>query len=173
MRLDDCINSINGQHVKNSYEKENNYISKMFGKNYKNTVNGTLIFIPNTANDKEFNYQGYLNNFKRTIEHHSSRINNYKNNPDFKSKIIFLVFDESNNYVQMLNKKDLEMAIKNENNIKQIRPHSFFEDNKFLEIIKNSAADYLIWVGRYKSIYNNGKKSDTQKYVFTKSKSSK
>ena len=158
MRVDDCVNKIDGKHVSNSFERTNNCLKNIFGKDYKETRdNIPIYFIPDTRNSNEYNFEGYLKNFARIINKHSSKIENYhKNYPQCK-EVIFFICDESNNYVQVSKEEDL----KKENNpnvyVKNALIHCHFFDNDFLDIIKNCKADYVIWMGYYKSIFVNDK----------------
>lgn len=157
MRVDDCLNEINGKHILNSFAITNKNVSKQLGKDYKKRLNGVLCYIPNTNNSDEFNFKGYINNFKRTIEKHSSKITKYKENYPKCKITVFLICDESNNYIQVSNKEDLKRE--NEHNliIDNFLPHICYLDNKFIDIIKDCKADYVIWVGYYKSLFVNGK----------------
>ena len=153
MRIDDCINERNGNHVANSFQKENNYMKNHMGKNYKKKHNASLYFIADTKNNDDYNFIGYLNNFERVLMNHSNKVNSYKNNyPKCKNCILF-VCDESNVYVQLTDKDDL----KRKNPINKFYPHNCFIDSKFLNIIKNVNAEYVVWMGRWKSLLINGK----------------
>ncbi|MCQ2802932.1 MAG: hypothetical protein MJ225_04635 [Bacilli bacterium] len=80
MRIDDCINEKNGKKIVNSFQRANQKMKQMFGKNYKKQQNGTLLFIPDTRDNSEYNFEGYYSNFKRIILNHSNKIKDYRKN---------------------------------------------------------------------------------------------
>lgn len=81
MKIDDCVNNLNGEHVKNSFERESDILKSGLGKDYKkNHQNDIAIIIHDTSNTDEFNYSSYFDNFVRTINKHSSKIDKYKEN---------------------------------------------------------------------------------------------
>ncbi len=157
MRVDDCVNNVDGKHVQNSFEKTNLFMKKHAGKDYKKILNGDLVFIADTRNSKEFNFQGYINNFERVILKHSNKVEEYrKNYPECKTTVFF-VCDESDNYVQVYNEEDLRREDEHNVELEKFSPHMAYCDKKFIEIIKKCKADYLIWFFRFKSIFVNGK----------------
>lgn len=158
MRIDDCVNTINNKKIDNSFAKSNKLARKLFGNNYKKDVNGYLFTIPNTNDSNEFNFEGYLNNFERVILDHSKKIPNYRRNHPKCKIIVFLVCDESNDYVQVSNEKDLVKENEINLDLKDSIIHCCFYDSKFIEIIKKSDADFVIWWGYNKSIFGNNKK---------------
>ena len=102
--------------------------------------------------NEDHNYQFYFENFKRTIEHHKSKINNYqRNHPGFKT--IFFVFDESTAYVLM---KKVPKEIK-QGQLAKGEAHLWFADKRFIEVFQNSSIDFLIWFSPYKLIQSIGK----------------
>lgn len=158
MRVDDCVNSIDGKHVANSFEHANKTMKKYAGSDYKKKLNGSLFFIPDTRNSEEFNFGGYLSNFERVVNKHSNNVPQYrKNHPQCKTTV-FLICDESDNYVQVSDKEDLKREDEHNVVLKNFLPHHCYLDERFLEIIKNCQADYVIWMFRYKCLFVNGKK---------------
>ena len=127
------------------------------GRDYKKTLNGTLVFIPDTRNSNDFNFKGYLTNFEKVIRGHSEKVTKYRLNYPKCKTIVFLVCDESNNYIQVLDKNDLEREDEKDVFINRFYPHYQFDDARFIDIIKKCSADYLIWLGRFKSLYINNK----------------
>lgn len=154
MRIDDCVNELNGKHVANSFQRANDFMNKYFGKGYKTKLDGSLFFTSDTRNNKEYNFKGYFNNFKEVIMKHSDKVEKYRNNYPKCDDVILFVFDESNCYVQVTDEADL----------KRERPqgvtitHNCFIDSKFLEIIKSVQADYVIWFGYYKVFFHKGRR---------------
>lgn len=153
MRIDDCSNSLNGISIQNSFERANVKIKKYFGHNYKNSGKGSLIFVSDTRNNNEFNFRSYFDNFKRVLMKHSEKIDKYKQNYPKCKTTILLICDESNNYVEVLDKNDLNRKLP----LGKWRVHGWFLDEAFLKVIKETKADYIIWYGFYKSIYRNKK----------------
>ncbi len=159
MRIDDSIQTINDKHVKSSFEKTNKNLEQIFGCGYKkNDDNIGVWFIPNTRNSNEFNFEGYFNNFKRVLLKHSKKLSSYhKNYPKCKTTILFIC-DESNNYIQVLKEEDLKKENEENVYIENFRIHICYIDKKFLDVIKETDADYIIWFGYFKCIYTNGKR---------------
>lgn len=157
MRIDDSVGDINGNHVVNSFERANTFMQEVSGKDYKKKLNGTLIFVPDTRNSEEFNFRGYLTNFEYVIKKHSKKVDKYRSNYPKCKTTVFLVCDESNNYIQVLNKDDLKREDEKDVYINGFSPHYQFEDAKFINIIKECKADYLIWFTRFKSLYIDDK----------------
>ena len=153
MRIDDCVNEMNGERVDNSFAKENKYMNKWFGKGYKKHVEGSLFFIADTKDNGHFNFRGYYQNFERVLINHSNKVDEYRNNYPKCRKCILFINDESNPYVQVMDKADLKRKAPKGAYI----PHQCFLDSKFIDVIKKVKADYVIWVCRWKSIYVNGK----------------
>ena len=153
MRIDDCVEKKKGRRVLNSFARTNLFMEKYFGKNYKEEHNGTLFFVPDTSNRDDFNYNGYIKNFKRVLDDHSNKVDNYrKNYPQCKACVLFIC-DESNNYIQLTEKtviKDGELS-------GPIKVHNQFLDKRFLDVIRNTKADYVIWFGYYKLLFINSR----------------
>ena len=104
--------------------------------------------------EKDHNYRFYFDNFKRTLEHHKLKIDNYrKNHPGYR--IIFFVFDESSAYVLM---KKVPKEIK-EGQLAKGKAHLWFADKRFVEVFQNTSIDYLIWFSPYKLVHSVGKKT--------------
>ena len=144
MRLDD---GAGGKHSPNSFERTEKYLQKNLGHNYKtNLKDCSLYFVPNTRNDKEYNFKAYLKNFDRVLTNHSNKVNSYHENYPKCKTCVFLVCDESNAYYQALD------------NSEKKKLHLCFADKQFVEIIKKYKADYVIWFTRFKTVLkDNGK----------------
>lgn len=150
MRVDDSSTECKN----NSFKRANNVLRMFLGKNYKNeNKNSVGLIIPDTRDNKNFNYEGYIDNLKRTISKHSDKINQYRKNYPKCESVIFFICDESNNYIEVANKNELkEQEIYN-----NFKIHYAYADKKFIDIIKQCNADFVIWLGLYKEIYVNGK----------------
>lgn len=94
---------------------------------------------------KDHNYGFYRDNFIRVIGEHAKKLGLYKrNHPGYK--MVFFVMDESSAYFKICNKyikPEKGKTIEGE-------PHYFFFDKKFIEAIKRTQIDYLIWYAPFK-----------------------
>ena len=150
MRIDDCAS----KKANNSFARESITMEKLAGKDYKERLNGTLYFLADTRNNKEFNIYGYQKNFARVLSKHSNNIENYRNNhPKCKTCVLF-VFDESNDYIQLTDNTKLV----NGSPHGEIIIHQHFVDKKMIDVIKKTEADFIIWMTRHKSLYINNKR---------------
>lgn len=158
MRIDDCVNEINDKKIDNTFAKSNKLARRLFGNDYKKTVDGYFFSIPNTNDSDEFNFKGYLSNFKKVLLNHSNKIENYRENYPKCKTTIFLICDESNSYVQVSDEKDLNKKEEVNVNLNNFKVHYCFWDSNFIEIIKKCNADFVIWWGYNKTIFVNNKK---------------
>lgn len=159
MRVDDCINKIKEKHISNSFEKTNKFLKKNLGNDYRQkNKDVSLYFVPNTNNTEEFNFKGYIQNFERVIMKHSKKVSQYHSNYPKCKTTVFFICDESNNYIQVSKKEDLKKKDKVNPQLKNFLPHICYLDKRFIEIIKQCEADYVIWLGCYKSLFVNDKK---------------
>ena len=154
MRIDDSVGEIDGKHVKSSFERAGKLTKQYFDKKDLEEKNINLFIIPDTTNLKEFNLEGYKKNFKRVLFDHSDKIPQYKRNHPKCKKIILFICDESDPYIEFQHKEDL---FKKGSEPALYRPHVFFADNYFLNIIKSTAADYVVWYGMNKILFSGGK----------------
>ena len=115
MRVDDHAREINGKihnptNVKESkIQKELRHLinQNQFPKCNKIIVNA----ISELPTNEDHNYTFYSKNFNRVLTNHLSKISNYKaNHPNYK--VIFFVFDESSEYVQVKSKSLAATGIK-------------------------------------------------------------
>ena len=151
MRIDDCIGTLNNEHVPNAFEKESIFCRKAFGKNYKKVNNGiTLVFVPNTDDPTRYTYGAYLSNFEEVLLKHANKIEKYKSNYPKCKKIIFFISDESNEFCETTNFADKVKIEKGMDGV-LVRWHIPYMDKKFIEIIKKCKCDYIIWIQYYKN----------------------
>ncbi len=156
MRIDDCVNNLNGEHVKNSFERESDILKSGLGKDYKkNHQNDIAIIFPDTSNTDEFNYSSYFDNFVRTIYKHSSKIEKYKENYPKCKEVIFFLLDESNEYIQTTDNNIYNETINANINPQRFVIHYCYLDKKFLDVIKTCRADYFIWMSLKGPFVNN------------------
>ena len=157
MRIDDCVEKIDGKHIANSFERIAKIQSEVLNLKNDQPDISFLLIDPDASDPKEFNFQGYLDNFKRVVHKHSNHIELYrKNHPQCKTTV-FLIWDESGSYIQAQNEKDLQKYQQSGNLPASFFPHQQFHDSVFLNILKNCSADFVIWICPYKSLIVNGK----------------
>ena len=58
-------------------------------------------------------------------------------------------FDESSAYVEAINLEDMEKE-KHQGDVVLCKPHMFCFDKRFVEIIKETKVDYVIWYAPWK-----------------------
>lgn len=151
MRVDDCVGTLNGEHVPNAFEKENLWLKKTLGNDYKKVRDDVnVFFVPYTDDPTKYTYEGYFNNFKTTLLKHSNKIEKYKNNYPKCKKTIFFISDESNEFCETSSIEDKKYIEKGKDEIK-VKWHIPCNDNKFIDVIKQCKCDYIIWVQKYKN----------------------
>lgn len=140
-------------------KKESEILKRYFGKGYKtdrNDLSCCVIASSGLPTREDHDYQKYFANFQRVFENHNSKIPKYKeNHPEYKT--IFFVYDESSAYGECIDSNDAKISLQ-EGRIVQAKPHLPFFDKRFIEIIKNSEVDYVIWFMPYKRIVKQDKK---------------
>lgn len=162
MRIDDSVGDSTKKSESNSFKKTNQSLTYLFGKDYKAKRDDiSIYFLPDTSDTTKFNFSGYLKTFERVLTKHSNRVQLYRRNHPECNDLVFLVSDESNCYIQVASKEDLLKDGKMDIQLKNAIFHGWYSDNQFLKIIKNCGADYVIWVGWYKTILLNNKEIKT------------
>ena len=160
MRVDDSVNN-----KVTSFERDKRIVKEQFGMNINDRQDLNFYFIPDTRDSNKYNFKGYYDNFKRVINHHSEKVELYQNNYPKCKKVIFFICDESNNYIQVSKKEDLKREDEKNVKLDDFMIHMCYLDSKFVDIIRNCQADYVIWYGYYKAIYVNGKLQDYPRAV--------
>ena len=91
--------------------------------------------------EEDHSYGMYLDGFRRIVEKHARHADSYRGNyPGYK--LVFYVFDESTGYLESTEPIKSEI---HEGDCLRGRPHYFFADAAFLDVIRSSKADYFIW----------------------------
>ena len=106
--------------------------------------NASLVADVNTGlpTDKDHNYQAYLTQFARVVGDHARKVTAYRaTRPGFH--LGFLIFDESTAYVETLGAFGADH---------QGRPHEWFADAAFVDIVQAAGIDCLAWLTPYKVI---------------------
>lgn len=108
----------------------------------------TINAITDLETEDDHNYQNYLSAFSRIVEKHAEQAQSYrKNHPGLK--LVFFVFDESSTYLEATNLKE-RRASRAEGDVVLGRPHFFFADRAFLDVVRRSSADYFVWYAPFK-----------------------
>lgn len=106
--------------------------------------NASLIANVNTQlpTDKDHNYPAYLTQFAKVIGDHARKVTDYRETrPGFD--LGFLIFDESTAYIETLGAFGPD---------RQGRPHVWFADTAFADILKAADIDCVAWLTPYKLI---------------------
>ncbi len=149
MRVDDHGFKKKGHIINPTYEREHKLEKELRDLGILDVFpNANLVINADTGleTEKDHNYTFYLENFKRTVNHHLGKVKNYHLNHQ-NHKLIFFVFDESSAYFEASVPKIANLPIG------QGRPHLYMFDKAFTEVFINAEGlDYLIWVTPYKRI---------------------
>ena len=114
---------------------------------FPNTKNIVVNAITDLPTDEDHNYNFYLASFSRVICKHLKSIPLYKeNHPNYET--IFLILDESSGYITCKDEIARTALINNGNGVAM--PHCCYLDSNFINIIKGTKLDYLIWFCPYK-----------------------
>lgn len=100
--------------------------------------------IPNVHNQS---YDNYLTSFAKAVEKHGAKISNYRNNYPDITKVVFFICDESEAYYECRKRTDTGFLG---------RLHTWFGDKKFMDILKMTKVDVVIWYTPYKVLERDG-----------------
>ena len=108
---------------------------------------GVLLTVAGKTNlpfREDHNYDMYLSAFTRIVGKHARHADAYRtNHPGLE--LVFFVFDESSCYMESISPlPDGPRA----GDVVRDRPHLWFFDEAFLDVIKHSGADYFLWYCR-------------------------
>ena len=149
---DNSFKNKKGKIVNETRARESAILKQYLGPNYKYERPDITVFSSISSGkptDEDHSFDRYYKNFKRVIEEHSKSINMYnKNHPGYK--LIFLIYDESTAYCQVIEDSRNKKVVAGE--IRQGIPHLFWLDKSFVEIIKSLPVDYVIWFAPCKLI---------------------
>ena len=148
MRIDDHAFTDKKGHVHNEALRHEGELYRRFFKDI-DREDLRIFIIPDTqlSSKDDHNFARYIANFERVFKKHEDKIDLYKtNHPGFKT--IFFIFDESSAYRQAPNKKVLKNAKEGQVGIGM--PHLFCYDKRFVDIIKESKVDYVVWFAPWK-----------------------
>ena len=150
MRVDDHTTVNKKGIIYNPYRiKENKTYKEIQNWLKKNNIsfNGNIFVntITDLPTDEDHNYEKYLNEFVRVIKKHDESYELYvKNHPT--KKLIYFILDESSPYFKS---EEKEIIIKAGKSV-CAQLHLFFYDRNFIDVLKKSKADYIIWYAPFK-----------------------
>lgn len=115
-------------------------------------INGALGFLPDMRlfvnadsgllTEQDHNYSAYVKHFTNTVLKHARNTDAYRaERPGYD--LGFIIFDESTAYFEVFDDRGL---------VKGGRPHVWFADSAFAEVIAASDVDCLIWLTPYKRL---------------------
>lgn len=150
MRVDDHATTNKKGKIFNSYRvKENKIFNeiKKWTKNNKINFNGNIIVnsITDLSTDEDHSYKKYLNEFSRVVKKHDDSNELYVQNHPTKS-LIYFIFDESSAYFTSEEEKMISKAGETVHG----KLHIFFYDKNFIDVLKKSKADYILWYAPFK-----------------------
>lgn len=162
MRVDDHGRKKKGTIINPTYmrERELEHELRESGLIDENSGEQKIIInaITELPTEEDHNYRFYFENFRRTVEHHRNKIDNYqRNHPGYK--LIFFVFDESSAYFEA----DLPHKHVASREIVSGHPHYYFMDKRFIDIIKDAGADFFVWYAPFKLLLSDEGKIDLPK----------
>lgn len=109
-----------------------------------------MFIIPDMSKASENGYGLYVENFKRIVQKHVNKIENYRiNHPGYK--LGFLIFDEAPAYFEPFDKKIKPKAGE------AVRgwPHLYFRDKNLVDSFCNVDVDFIIWITPFKDLPGN------------------
>ena len=153
MRIDDHAREVNGKIYNPTNVRESKLQAEFLGLMNENKVHKCHQVIVNAVSGlptpEDHNYGFYLKNFQRVIGNHVAKIPKYKtNHPNYKT--IFLVFDESSEYVQVYSESLARQGVKQGQAFEIAKKHAHYIDKDFVDCFLNTDIDYLIWFAPYK-----------------------
>lgn len=153
MRVDDYVAGNNSPNALESKKiKEIDDIRRRNGLRTISEANITALIIPDMSKSSENNYSIYIENYKRIINKHIKKIENYRqNHPGYK--LGFLIFDESPGYV-MVTDKNIKPK---KGDIISAFQHVYIRDKNLIGIFEGKDLDFVIWMTPYKNFPPNPK----------------
>lgn len=96
--------------------------------------------------DQDHNYRAYVAQFTRTVMDHGRKVDTYRaERPGYE--LGFLILDESTAYFEGMGAFGPRG---------RGRPHDWFADSAFTEVLEQSGADCVVWLTPYKRIEAEG-----------------
>jgi len=151
MRTDDYREGYNSPNALESKRvKEVEDMLRANGTRSLKEANIKLLIIPDMSKASENGYGLYVENFKRIVEKHIKKIDNYrKNHPGYK--LGFLIFDEAPAYFKPLDKGIKPKA----GEAISGWPHLYFKDKNLVDSFCNADVDFIIWITPFKDLPGN------------------
>lgn len=104
----------------------------------------TITCIPDVHSQS---YEKYCKSFVKTVENHNSKIEKYKANHPEINRVVFMICDESEAYYEVQERTEIKL---------KARVHFWFYDNAFMQVLKNTNVDTVIWFSPYKVLERDG-----------------
>ena len=165
MRFDDQATNSGKTHATKA--KENQMLEQLRGlgvkEDFPNLKQILLLGNSDLSINDDHNFARYRDNFARVVLKHSKKAEQYReNHPGYK--LAFFVFDETSGIY--FDRGRQKKSILSKGNSILARPHMYWADSVFVDIINNSQADYFIWFKPYNNFETPLEKhrSDTIKY---------
>lgn len=149
MRIDDCaFVDAKGKVQNKTLQRESLLYKEVFEKIGRDDLDLVVVADSGLRGYADHNFKRYFNNFERVYKKHEEKLDLYKqNHPEFKT--IFFIMDESSAYMEVYFDEDIKKKrIKGSETM--ARPHIYCCDKRFVDIIKNSNVDYVVWFAPYK-----------------------
>ncbi|MBQ4123400.1 hypothetical protein IJD44_06740 [bacterium] len=148
MRIDDCAFVDAKGKVQNKTLQRESFIHKKLNLPERKDLTLFVVGDSGLRGEEDHNFKRYFSNFERVFKKHEEKLDLYKkNHPGFKT--IFFIMDESSAYMEVYFDEDIKK--KRVKGIETMaRPHIYCCDKRFVDIIKNSKVDYVIWFAPYK-----------------------
>ena len=89
---------------------------------------------------EDHNFKRYRGNFKRTVEKHSNKVENYKRNHPGYTLIFFILDETSGMYFENESDRKIEKG-----HTYLSRAHCHWLDSEMIRTIKNCGADFFVW----------------------------
>ena len=148
MRIDDHAYIDKKGKIQNRTLQRDGEIFKKINQPDRNDIKLFIVGDTKLPTAEDHNFERYYKNFERVFKEHEKKLDLYQtNHPGFKT--IFFICDESSAYAELLHPADINKE-RFKGEITACRPHLFCLDKKFVNIIKKSKVDYVIWFAPWK-----------------------
>ena len=143
MAINDVEYIRDGKIINDQKKRQHEMMNQYFGNGYRKNENDLRVFYQYNTSLDNHTYDYYMSSFKRVVENHNSKVENYEiNHPGYKT--IFYIFDDSLEYYETFGAKTVL--------------HICFNDVYFVNIIKQLNVDFVIWFSYMKYVENSKNK---------------
>ena len=153
MRVDDHERSGDRKGYVNPLRARESQIIKECGREFRGVfaltaASLTINAVTDLETEDDHSYPNYLSAFSRIVEKHAGHVRSYReNHPGLK--LVFFVFDESSAYFEAVDLEE-KCVSRMAGDVVRGRPHLFFADRAFLDVVRRSGADYFVWYTPFK-----------------------